>query len=132
MNHWTGMGRLTADPEIRYTQSENPLAIATYTLAIDRPLRGEQTERQADFIRCKAFGSRAEFAHKYFTKGMKVLVSGSIQTGSYKNNEGKTVYTTDILLDTQEFCEKKTEDRQEEPSDFMSIPEGFDEELPFV
>ena len=140
------MGRLTRDPEVRYSQGENSTAIARYTLAVDRRFRrnndGEQT---ADFIGCVAFGRSAEFAEKYFRQGLKVIVTGRIQTGSYTNKEGQKVYTTDVVVEDQEFAESKnasgdgTEHRQRDSNQrpvvdsngFMNIPDGIDEELPF-
>lgn len=138
------IGRLTADPEVRYTQGDQPICIASYRLAVER--RGKKTEGQqnADFISIKAFGKGGEFAEKYLHKGMKVAVSGHIQTGSYTRQDGKNVYTTDVIADEQEFCESKAandtaqnytpkETQKEKPpiDDFMSIPNGIDEELPF-
>ena len=128
------MGRLTGDPEIR--SSADGMMIGKYTLAIDR--RGKENE--ADFIRVVTFGKAAEFASKYFKKGMKVLITGHIQTGSYTKEDGSKVYTTDIIAEDQEFCEKKqTEQNTAEaaalPTDaegFMNVPEGIEEELPFA
>lgn len=120
------LGRLTADPDVWISQSGT--SIATYTLAVDR--RGK--EKEADFIRCKAFNRGAEFADKYFRKGMRVAVSGSINTGSYKDKEGRTVYTTDVLVNSQEFADGKAQ--KEAPKDtqgFMDVPDDIDEELPF-
>lgn len=139
MNKVILMGRLTRDPEVRYSAGENPLAIARYTLAVDRRFKrdGEPT---ADFISCIGFGRPAEFAEKYFRQGMRVVVSGHIQTGSYTNRDGQKVYTTEVVIEEQEFAESKrtggTQPRPEEsaPVDadgFMNIPEGIDEELPF-
>lgn len=150
MNKVILMGRLTRDPEVRYSQGENSTAIARYTLAVDRRFRrnndGEQT---ADFIGCVAFGRSAEFAEKYFRQGLKVIVTGRIQTGSYTNKEGQKVYTTDVVVEDQEFAESKAASessmgsyRQASPSPspapsadigdgFMNIPDGIDEELPF-
>ncbi len=137
MNKVILMGRLTRDPEVRYSTGERPMTIARYTLAIDRIARrdGEQT---ADFIRCVAFGKPAEFAEKYLRKGIKIAVTGHIQTGSYTNREGQTVYTTDIVAESQEFCESKAASApaasQPQPAadnGFMNIPDGIDEELPF-
>ena len=139
------MGRLTRDPEIRYTQGEHPMAIASYTLAIDRRFRrdGEPT---ADFIPCKAFGKAGEFAEKYLRQGTKIAVVGRIQTGSYTNSAGNKVYTTDVIVEEQEFAESKNASQannnssnnipqpmpQNNSSDvFMNIPDGLDEELPF-
>ena len=138
MNNVVLMGRLTGDPD--YKQESD---VVRYTLAVDRRVKrdGEPT---ADFIRCVAFGKSAQFADRYFRKGMKVAVSGRLQTGSYTNREGVKVWTTDVIVDTQEFCEKKQQERASEPSDpdaaagparddgFMNIPDGIDEELPFA
>ena len=133
MNRWIGMGRLTKDPEIR--SSADGMMVGNYTLAVDR--RGKENE--ADFIRVVTFGKAAEFANKYFHKGTKVLVTGHIQTGSYTNKDGQKIYTTDIIAEDQEFCEKKQTDQQTEaaalPTDadgFMNVPEGIEDELPFA
>lgn len=139
MNKWIGMGRLTNDPDVRYTQGDQPTCIARYTLAVDRRVKREG-EQSADFIGIVAFGKAGEFAEKYFRKGMKVAVTGRIQTGSYTNKDGQKVYTTDIVAEDQEFCEKKeTNAPAEQPpipsavgDGFMNIPEGIDEELPFA
>lgn len=134
MNKVILIGRLTRDPEVRYSQSEKPLAIARYSLAVDRKFKREG-EPDADFINCVAFGSNGEFAEKYFRKGMKVTITGRIQTGSYNDREtGKTVYTTDIVVEEQEFCEKKQEQNTPNVNSgdgFMNIPDGLEEELPF-
>lgn len=106
MNQVVLMGRLTRDPEVRYTTGDNPLAIVRYTLAVDRRFKKEG-EATADFINCTVFGKGAEFAEKYLRKGTKIAVSGRIQTGSYTNQEGQTVYTTDVVVDSQEFAESK-------------------------
>lgn len=109
MNKVILMGRLTRDPEIRYTQGEKSMAIARYTLAVDR--RGSKNssdgQQTADFINCVSFDKRGEFAEKYFRQGMRVLISGRIQTGSYTNRDGQKVYTTDIIVDDQEFADSK-------------------------
>ena len=141
MNKWNGIGRLTRDPDVRYSQGDNPTAIARYTLAVDRKFKREG-EQDADFINCVAFGKNGEFAEKYLHKGMKIAVSGRIQTGSYTDREtGKTVYTTDVVIEEQEFCERKQDNEATAPapaqsnndgSEFMSIPEGVIEELPFT
>lgn len=148
MNKVIIMGRLTRDPETRYTQTgENSLAVTRYTVAVDRRARNENGETQADFISCIAFGKSAEHAEKYFKKGIKILVTGRIQTGSYTNKEGQKVYTTDVVVEEQEFAESKGGSSREErdaaalaaagysPSStgdgFMNIPDGIDEELPF-
>ena len=148
MNKVILMGRLTRDPEVRYSQGENATAVARYTLAVDRrQSRSNQNgEQTADFIQCVAFGRSGEFAEKYFRKGMKVLVTGRIQTGSYTNKDGQRVYTTDVVVEDQEFAESKNAGQSNggggfapadrpSPSDagdgFMNIPDGIDEELPF-
>lgn len=136
MNNWNGIGRLTADPDTRYTSGDNPLCVARYTLAVDRSYK-RQGEPDADFIRCVAFGKQAEFAEKFLSKGMKVGVTGRIQTGSYKDKDGRTVYTTDIVVNEHTFCERKETTKQETPpptdkDGFMSIPDGIDDELPFT
>ena len=134
MNKVILMGRLTRDPEVRYTAGEEAKAIARYTLAVDRRFKREG-EAAADFISCVAFGRQAEFAEKYFRQGIKILVTGRIQTGSYTNKEGRKVYTTDVVVEEQEFAEKKTEESKPaagaDPGGFMNIPEGIDEDLPF-
>ena len=151
MNKVILCGRLTRDPEVRYSSGENQTAVARYTLAVDRRFRrdGEPT---ADFIPCVIFGRSAEFAEKYFHQGMRVSISGRIQTGSYTNKDGQKVYTTDVVVEEQEFAESKASSdsyaaahpRTEaapatsmpSPSaasadGFMNIPDGIDEELPF-
>ena len=106
MNKVILMGRLCADPEVRYSQNQNQTAVARYRLAVDRRFKreGEQT---ADFISCVAFGKAAEFAEKYLRQGTKIAITGRIQTGSYTNREGQKVYTTDIIVDDQEFADSK-------------------------
>lgn len=149
MNKVSLLGRLTRDPEVRYTQGSNPMAIARYTLAVDRRIKKEN-EQNADFIPCIAFGKSAEFVEKYLKKGTKMAVVGRIQTGSYTNKDGVKVYTTDVVVEEQEFAESKNSDqqsggqkaqkaqkqpapREEEGMDgFMNIPDGIDEELPFA
>jgi single-strand DNA-binding protein len=133
MNKVNLIGRLTRDVETRYS---GELAIARYTLAVDRRFK-KDGEQNADFINCVAFGKSGEFAEKYFKKGMKVAVSGRIQTGSYDDKDGKKVYTTDIVIEEQEFCEGKgTQESAPAPKTdsegFMNIPEGIGEELPFM
>ena len=131
------MGRLVRDPEVRYSQGENSIAIARYTLAVDRPKRKGQ-ESQADFINCVALGKPGKFAEMYLHQGMKIAVVGSWQTGSYVNKDGKKVYTNECLVIEHEFCESKESSsgaaakRSDVGSDgFMNIPDGIDEELPF-
>ncbi|MCC8030073.1 MAG: single-stranded DNA-binding protein [Lachnospiraceae bacterium] len=150
MNRVILMGRLARDPEIRYAQNDQTMAIAKYTLAVDRRGRrdGNDGQQTADFISCTAFRQQAEFAEKYLRKGMKIAVTGRIQTGSYTNREGQKVYTTDIIVDEHEFCESKNagssgsggyapaEDSRPAPDSaaadgFMNIPDGIDEELPW-
>ena len=139
MNRFIGIGRLTKDPNVTYSQGAEAMCIARYTLAVDR--KGKKTEGQptADFISCVAFKNNAEFAEKYLRQGTKIAVEGHIQTGSYKNRDGQTVYTTDVIVDSQEFCEGKKDTQENAPSTpertdsdgFMNIPDGIDEELPF-
>ena len=145
MNKVVLMGRLTRDPDVRYSQGETPLAIARYTLAVDRRFK-RNGEQDADFINCVAFGRTAEFAEKYLKQGTKMVVSGRIQTGSYTNKDGQRVYTTDVVVEEQEFAESKSAASGEtaaytpsrpEPSavagdGFMNIPDGVEDEgLPF-
>ena len=139
MNKVILMGRLTRDPEVRYSSGDNQMAIARYSLAVDRRREGNDGQT-ADFINCVAFGRAGEFAEKYFHKGIKVLVTGRIQTGSYTNKDGQKVYTTDVIIEEQEFAESKSAsdiapaDRPSPSSagdGFMNIPDGIDEELPF-
>lgn len=142
------MGRLVRDPDVRYSSGDNAMAIARYTIAVDRRGRRSEggNEAQADFIGCVAFGRSGEFAERYLRKGTKVVVEGRIQTGSYTNKDGQKVYTTDVVVEQQEFAESKNSQGgsgdtfgafsqgqpQSEISDgFMNIPDGIDEELPF-
>ena len=138
MNKVILMGRLTRDPSVRYTQGEKPAAVARYTLAVNRMFK-RQNEPDADFINCVAFGKAGEFAEKYFRQGMRIIISGRIQTGSYTNRDGVKIYTTDIVVEEQEFAESKkaNSEHQTEPIEtpsgdgFMNIPNGLEEELPF-
>ena len=140
MNKVILMGRLTRNPDVRYSQGEKATCVARYTLAVNRRFRREG-DQDADFINCVAFGRNGEFAEKYFRQGMRVLVSGRIQTGSYTNKEGQRVYTTDIIADDQEFADSKNASAggKQAPEmgkpigdGFMSIPDGVeDESLPF-
>ena len=128
------MGRLTKDPDIRYTSGENSTAVARYSLAVDRRYKrdGEPT---ADFINCVVFGKSAEFAEKYLHKGTKLVITGRIQTGSYTNKDGVKVYTTDIMVEEQEFAESKNSGGStvaKTDDDFMKIEDGIDDELPFA
>lgn len=139
MNKVILMGRLTRDPEVRYGQGENPLAIARYTLAVDRRF-SKDTQQTADFISCVCFGKGAEFAEKWLRQGIKICITGRIQTGSYTNKDGVKVYTTEVVVEEQEFAESKKfqEEAGRRPvpgnvdgDGFMSIPEGIEDELPF-
>lgn len=139
MNKVILMGRLTRDPEIRYSQNgSEQMCIAKYTLAVDR--RGKKAEGQqtADFISCVAFGKAGEFTEKYCKQGTKLAITGRIQTGSYTNKEGQKVYTTDVVIEEQEFAESKAaqegaaETQPSKPDDgFISVPEGIEQDLPF-
>ena len=150
MNKVILMGRLTRDPEVRYTQGDNQMAIARYTLAVDRRFnRNGDDNNTADFISCVAFGKSGEFAERYLRKGTKIAVTGRIQTGSYTNKDGVKVYTTDVVVEDQEFAESKNSSNNGGGYDgnygsssqpaapmaagdgFMNIPDGIDEELPF-
>ncbi|MBE5996562.1 MAG: single-stranded DNA-binding protein [Lachnospiraceae bacterium] len=141
MNSVVLVGRLTGDPEVRYTQTGT--AAGNYTLAVDRRYKRDG-DPDADFIRCVMFGKSAEFAEKYFHKGMRIAVRGRIQTGSYTNKDGRKIYTTDVIVEDQEFAQSKSEggsySKPEEeapkygapdPDGFMHIPDDIDEELPF-
>ena len=148
MNKVILMGRLTRDPEIRYSQGERQMAIARYTLAVDRRT-AKQGEQSTDFISCVAFDKAGEFAEKYLHQGMKMLVTGRLQIGSYTNKEGHKVYTTDVVVESQEFCEKRSEGDSSVPhpamaaaqkptapssqkDGWMNIPDGVEDEgLPF-
>ena len=145
MNKVILMGRLTRDPEVRYSQGDNASAVARYTLAVDRRFKRDG-EQATDFINCVAFGRSAEFAERYLRQGTKMLVTGRIQTGSYTNRDGVKVYTTDIVVEEQEFAESKAASGSSNTSyqaspapspsadigdGFMNIPDGIDEELPF-
>ena len=145
MNKVILMGRLTRDPDVRYSTGDETRAIARYTLAVDRRMRRDAQngdQQTADFIGCVAFGKSAEFAEKYLHKGTKICVTGRIQTGSYTNKDGQKVYTTDVVVEDQEFAESKNAASSEShpmesaPSGaadgFMNIPEGINEELPFT
>ncbi len=150
MNKVILMGRLTRDPEVRYSQGDTPTAFARYTLAVDRRFNRNGDDATADFISCVAFGRSAEFAEKYLHKGTKIALTGRIQTGSYTNRDGVKVYTTDVVVEDQEFAESKNSSGGDggfagnsgfsgggRPAPmaagdgFMNIPDGIDEELPF-
>lgn len=149
MNKAILMGRLTRDPEIRYSQGQDPMCIARFTLAVDRRQRKQDGQQSADFISCVAFGKIGEFIEKYVHKGTKLAITGHIQTGSYTNRDAQKVYTTDVVLESAEFAESKSsgsaaghsgqsQARQQapesemDPDGFMHIPDGIDEELPFA
>lgn len=145
MNKVILMGRLTRDPEVRYSQGENAMAVARYTLAVDRRFNRNNDDQTADFISCVAFGRSGEFAEKYLHKGTKIAVTGRIQTGSYTNKDGVRVYTTEVVVEDQEFAESKNSAASNDSGfapagrpapaaagdGFMNIPDGIDEELPF-
>ena len=146
MNKVILMGRLTRDPEVKYSQGDNATAIARFTLAVERRIKRDN-EASADFINCVSFGRSAEFAEKYFSKGTKIVICGRIQTGSYTNKDGQKVYTTDIVIEEQDFAESKATSQQNnsgsvqnnsnsrqsqkpqpDPDEFMSVD---DDDLPF-
>lgn len=149
MNKVILMGRLTRDPEVRYGTGENSTAVARYTIVVDRRFKRDG-EQSADFISCVTFGRNAEFAEKYLRQGTKIVLTGRIQTGSYTNRDGQKVYTTDIVVEEQEFAERKAaagdnsggyqenvrqssgrRNSGADPDGFMNIPDGIDDELPF-
>lgn len=136
MNKVILMGRLTREPEVRYSQGDNSIAIARYSLAVDRRYKRDGDEQTADFINCVAFGKSGEFAEKYLHKGTKIAVVGRIQTGSFTNKEGQKVYTTDVVVEEQEFAESKnsasgTGNANTSTNNNTSSADGIDEELPF-
>lgn len=138
MNSVVLLGRLTRDPEVRWTQGENPTAVTRFTVAVDRR-RKDQT---ADFPSCIAFGKTAEFVGKYFKKGSRICLEGRLQTGSYTKSDGMKVFTTDVVAENVEFAQNKSESDQTDSvpdnvpqtdaDGFMQIPEGAQEELPFM
>ena len=144
MNKVQLVGRLTRDPEIRYSQGENATATARFSVAVNRRFKNAEGNYDADFINCVAFGKSAEFVEKYFKKGMAIGLTGRIQTGSYTNKDGQRVYTTDVVVEETEFVESKCASSADNSNnsrpapnvtnnnDFMSIPDGVDEELPFA
>ena len=154
MNKVILLGRMARDPEVRFTQGNEPMAVCRFAVAVDRPYSSRRTEGDAtaDFINCVSFGRTAEFAEKYFRQGLKIAVTGRIQTGSYTNREGQKVYTTEVVVEDQEFAESKASSDSYAASHprteaapapsmpspsaasadgFMNIPDGIDEELPF-
>lgn len=142
MNKVILMGRLTRDPDVRYTNGDEPMCIARYTLAVDRRFSRNNNGATADFISCVAFGKAGEFTEKYLKKGTKMAITGRIQTGSYTNKDGVKVNTTEVVIEDQEFAESKgndskTQNKESKPQNngmdgFMNIPDGIDEELPFA
>lgn len=145
MNKVILLGRLARDPETRYSGADNSMAVCRYTLAVDKKFK-KDNEPTADFINCVAFGKTAEFAEKYFTRGLRVAVSGRIQTGSYTNRDGQKVYTTDVVVEEHEIAQSRSEASNQQESNrqpeispydedkdngFMKIPDGIDDELPF-
>lgn len=127
------MGRLTRDPEIRYSSGENKSAIARYSLAVDRRYKREG-QPTADFFNCVCFGRGAEFAEKYLKQGTKIAVQGRLQNDNYQGQDGKMVYRNEIIVENQEFAESKAAEKPEsKPEDiqFMDVPKDIDEELPF-
>ena len=142
MNKVLLMGRLVREPEVRRTTGENANVFGRYTLAVDRPFKRAGADQTADFINCVTFGKTAEFAEKYLHKGTKIIVEGRIQTGSYKNKDGQTVYTTDVVAENHEFPESKSASSgggsqnaapaaQKQDDSFMNIPDNSDEEMPW-
>ena len=148
MNKVILMGRLTRDPEIRYANNANSTCIANYTLAVDRRFKRQGDEQTADFIQCVAIGRGGEFAEKYLHQGTKIVVEGRIQTGSYTNKDGQKIFTTDVMVESQEFAESKAASAkngnqnasaptrpnvaQNDSDGFMNIPDAIEEELPFA
>ena len=140
MNKVILIGRLTRDPDVRYSQGEQASAVARFTLAVDRRFKRDGDQQSADFISCVAFGKNGEFAEKYLHQGTKIAISGRIQTGSYTNKEGNKVYTTDVVVEEHYFCESKGSGSGSAPATtqntdsdgFMRIPDDVDDEgLPF-
>lgn len=154
MNKCHLMGRLTKDPEVRYSTGSKPTCVARYTLAVNRKFK-QDGQPTADFISCIAFGKQGEFAEKYLKQGIKIAVSGRIQTGSYEKKDGSKVYTTDVVVEEQEFAESKstneslsapsqtqvaepqqmsfpTQEQPKQEQPWMSVPDGFESELPFL
>lgn len=145
MNKVIMLGRLVRDPETRYSGADNSMAVCRYTLAVDKKFK-KDGEATADFINCISFGKSAEFAEKYFTKGLRVAVSGRIQTGSYTNRDGQKVYTTDVVVEEHEIAQSRSEASNQQESNrqpeispygedkdngFMKFPDGIDDEFPF-
>lgn len=136
MNKIILMGRLTADPDLKYSSTN--IAISRYTLAVDRQKKKGEDKAETDFIKCVCFSKSAEFANQYFSKGLRVLVSGRLQIGSYKNKDDVTIPTADVIIETQEFADVKKESKSKptpDPydgfEDFMGVEGATEEELPF-
>ena len=142
MNKIFLMGRLTANPDLKYSAKDTSMAVVRYTLAVDRPKKKGEDKAETDFIRCICFGKSAEFASQYFAKGLRILVSGRLQIGSYKNKDDVTIPTADVVIETQEFADTKKEYKTSAPAivedpyiGFEDIPEATnneDDELPFT
>lgn len=145
MNKVILLGRLARDPETRYGGANDSMAVCRYTLAVDKKFK-KDGEATADFINCISFGKIAEFAEKYFAKGLRVAVSGRIQTGSYTNRDGQKIYTTDVVVEEHEIAQSRSEASNQQESNrqpeispygedkdngFMNVPDGIDDELPF-
>ena len=145
MNKAILMGRLTRDPEVRYSQSDSSMAIARFSLAVDRRYKKQGDETTADFFNCTAFGKQGEFVEKYLKKGTKIVVTGRIQNDNYTNKDGQKVYSVQIIVEEIEFAESKASSQNNAGSDrgaqsqmgapdadgFMNIPDGIGSELPF-
>lgn len=141
MNKVILMGRLTRDPEVRYSQTDSNMVIARFSLAVDRRFKKQGDEVTADFFNCTAFGKQAEFAEKYLKKGTKVVVTGRIQNDNYTNKDGQKVYSVQIMVEELEFAENKSNVQSHEEDSkqmgepdadgFMNIPDGIDSSLPF-
>ena len=135
MNRVILMGRLTKNPEIKYAGKDNDMAVARYTLAVNRRYKRDG-EQEADFISCVTFGKSAEFAQKYLCKGIRIVIGGRISTGSYKDKDGKTIYTTDVIVEEHEFAQNKdgsggedlSETSKTDKDGFMEVQDG---EIPF-
>lgn len=144
MNKVILIGRLTKDPDVRRAQGDSATTVARYSLAVNRPFKDSNGQYQADFINCVVFGNGAELAEKYMRRGSQICVEGRIQTGSYTNKDGQKVYTTDVVVERQEFCGSKSDNNNNDNNSgnnnkptnnnndgFTNIPDGIDEELPF-
>ena len=136
MNKVILVGRLTREPEVRYSNGEKPIAVARYSLAVQRKFKNSEGTYEADFINCVAMGKNGEFAEKYLKKGTQILVEGHIQTGSYTNKDGNKVYTTEVMVEAHEFVGSKSDNEtntnnSQSNDDFISIPDGIEDDLPF-